>query len=73
MFLEVGHNCLVVHHVLGDYSGPVPGVTVLEVLLGHAFQLFLQPDEVGCRRQYYWGAAGPISLELQLLPLLSWT
>lgn len=45
-------NCLV--HVL-DYSGPVLGVTDLEALVGHTLHLFLQLDEVGCRRQYYAG------------------
>jgi hypothetical protein len=53
--LRKGIFYLVVHHILGDYPGPIPGITELEALLGHAFQLFLQLDEVGCRRQYYWG------------------
>jgi hypothetical protein len=45
--------CLVVHHDLGDYSGPVPGDTEFEALFGLAFQVFLHLDEFGCRCQYY--------------------
>jgi hypothetical protein len=43
---KIGLHCLVAHHVLGDYPGPVPGAAEPELLLGHAFQLLLQPDEV---------------------------
>jgi hypothetical protein len=41
--------------VLGDYPGSVPGALELDVLFGHSFQLLLQLNEVGCRRQHYWG------------------
>jgi hypothetical protein len=33
-----------------DYPGPVLGVPELESLEGHAFQLLLQLDKVGCSR-----------------------
>jgi hypothetical protein len=46
--VEVCSNCLVVYHV-----GPVLGATDLEALVGHVLHLFLQLDEIGCRRQYY--------------------
>jgi hypothetical protein len=55
MVVEESFHCLVVHHVLSDYSGPVLCATELEALLGHAFQLFLQLDEVGCSSQYIGG------------------
>jgi hypothetical protein len=51
---EVFH-CLVVHHVLGDYSGSVSGASELEVVFDHALQLLLQLNEIDCRCQHYWG------------------
>jgi hypothetical protein len=53
---------MVVHHVLGDYPGSVSGVSELEVVFGHSFQLLLQLNEVDYRCQHCWGG----------LPVLPW-
>jgi hypothetical protein len=49
--LEVSFHCVKVQHVLGEYPCTVSSAAELKHLFGDAFQLFLQLNKVGCRRQ----------------------
>jgi hypothetical protein len=40
MVVQECFNCLVVHHVLGDYPGSVPSASELEVILATPFNCF---------------------------------